>query len=192
MNNGKIACIGFHKTGTTSLTRALSALGYTVKAAHGPVKKEVNFKAPDARDQIARVLISTLEQADAIQDSPTCFFYRELDEHFGKIKFIHTYREPDDWYASLFNHVKNVSPLRRWMYGVNHLRRRGKVIDTYNRLNEEISDYFRGRDDYLFMQLSKGDGWSELVGFLGPEWLPPFPHKNSRRLKAGQPPQRPA
>jgi hypothetical protein len=33
--------------------------------------------------------------------------------------------------------------------------------------------------DFLELDLAKGQGWHELVTFLGPDMLPPFPHSNA-------------
>ena len=177
----KIFCIGFHKTGTSSLGRALRYLGYRVGHPPPRVKAEVDWSAPDIEAQIWTVLQAELEDCDALQDSPCAFFYEQFDRAYPGSKFILTIRDPDDWMASFKRHFGDRSnPLRRWMYGADGVMgNEARFIEVYMRRTAEAQHYFRDRpNDLLQLDLAAGDGWYELVTFLGKDLLPPFPRLN--------------
>ena len=55
-----------------------------------------------------------------------------------------------------------------------------RIKKMYADRNEEIMEFsLRNKKDLFIFDLSKGDGWEELCGFLGKE-IPavPFPHFN--------------
>jgi len=177
----KVFCIGFQKTGTSSLAKALKALGYTVGDAIKPLNREVNWRAPDPRPEIIEKVLSVAQGVDALQDSPSAFVFRELDAAFPKAKFILTVRETDVWLESYRRYFPDQNnSLRLWMYGVNGLSgNEARYREIYETQNAAIIDYFANRpDDFLIMDLNKGDGWLKLVNFLGDGALKPFPHVN--------------
>lgn len=181
----KIFCVGFQKTGTTSLTRALRDLGFSIGAAMRRIKMEVPADAADPTDQIHAIVREIVDAKDAIQDSPSPFLYEAFDRWYPGSKFILTVRDSESWlksYSSYFGDENNT--LRRWMYKVDSFRgNEAHYQRVYETQNEEIRAYFASRpDDLLVMDLTKGDGWLELVNFLGRDFLPPFPHAN----KGGQ------
>ena len=68
----KVFCIGFHKTGTKSLARALEILGYRVTGPNGTRDPRIAERAlPMALDIAARF--------DAFNDNPWPILFRELD-----------------------------------------------------------------------------------------------------------------
>ncbi|GAA3863061.1 sulfotransferase family protein [Celeribacter arenosi] len=182
----KICCVGFQKTGTTSLSSALMRLGYSVGQSWREVNAALDPHSEDAREVVAKTTIDILRDLDAIQDSPCAFLFEEFDREFPGSKFILTYRPVEDWLASydrFFEEANN--PLRTWMYGVETFV--GNE-DTYRKIyleqNEKIRTYFADRpEDFLELDLSKGDGWYELVNFLGPDFLPGFPRENAGRTQ---------
>ncbi|HIP22385.1 MAG TPA: hypothetical protein EYG79_02145 [Rhodobacteraceae bacterium] len=181
----KVFCIGFQKTGTSSLSKALQALGFTVGDAIKVLNRTVNWRAPDPRPEIIKKVLAVVEGVDALQDSPCAFIYRELDAAHPGSKFILTIRDTDDWlesYRRFFSDKNN--PLRRWMYGVERFSgHEATYRQIFEAQNAEIIEYFAGRpDDFLVMDLGKGDGWLKLVNFLGEGALKPFPHTNKGKL----------
>lgn len=182
----KVFCIGFHKTGTTSLELALKRLGYRVTGAFGT-------KDPDIADKVHEMAYAMVEQFDAFEDNPWPVLYRELDERFPGNKFILTRRPTENWIRSQVKDFANTeTPMRRWIYGEDAgcpLGNEKTYIERYERHNREVQDYFAGRpDDLLIIDLPNDDGWSRLCPFLGhPEPDEPFPHANkaswSRKLK---------
>ncbi|NOR62317.1 MAG: hypothetical protein GQ535_07490 [Rhodobacteraceae bacterium] len=177
----KVFCIGFQKTGTSSLAKALQGLGFTVGDAIRVLNREVNWRALDPRPEIVEKVLAVVENVDAIQDSPCAFVFRELDAAHPGAKFILTLRDTETWlesYRRFFPDQNN--PLRRWMFGVDGLSgNEAKYREVYNTQNASIIDYFADRpDDLLVMKLENGDGWLKLVNFLGEGALKPFPHAN--------------
>ena len=180
----KVFCIGFHKTGTTSLAVALRMLGYRVTGPNGTKDPEIADKVHTMADRLAH-------EYDAFQDNPWPVLYREMDEKWPGSKFILTRRSADAWIRS---QVKDFglreTPMRRWIYGVGCPEGNEEIfVARYERHNREVLQYFRQRpDDLLLLDLPRGDGWPELCGFLQCA-IPdaPFPHANraslSRKIK---------
>lgn len=94
----KVFCIGFNKTGTTSLEFVLKTLG---------------FRLPNLLEQLLRLvkqtgqgnfgpLVDFVSQYDAFQDNPFSqgILYAQVDALFPRSKFILTTRDPEDWYQS--------------------------------------------------------------------------------------------
>lgn len=181
----KVFCIGFHKTGTSSLAKALEELGYRVTGPNGV-----------RRPRIAKVALKLAEKLvpeyDAFQDNPWPIIYKEMDARYPGSKFILVVREPQSWLRSQVSYFgKKSSPMRQWIYGENAGCPEGNeeiYLARYNRHNAEVQEYFKDRpDDLLVMSLSSGDGWEKLCKFLGyPVPDRPFPHvnKGTRRAKA--------
>ena len=185
-NKNKIFVVGFQKTGTTSVDFALRALGLDVIEVYSSLNPILDPEAPDARSMICDHIVERMHHADAVQDSPCPFFFEEFDEAFPDAKFILTCRPVDSWltsYGSFFRD-KNL-PLRRFMYGVDEFRGHEDLYrKIYIEQNQKIRDHFAGRPDKLLeMNLANGDGWYELINFLGPDFLPPFPRKNIGKKK---------
>lgn len=178
MAGKKVFGIGFHKTGTTSLARALRVLGYRVAGPFGVHDEDIG------RTAAARA-IETAAEWDAVQDNPWPVLFRELDDAFPGSRFVLTVRETDRWLASVVRHFGgSTTPMREWIYGVGDPAGNEAVYrDRYERHNREVVDYFADRpDDLLVFRLADGDAWDELCGFLGvavPDH--PFPHANARQ-----------
>lgn len=185
--NRKICCIGFQKTGTSSLAAALERLGYSVGHAYEQINAVLDPLAPDADQMVERIALEVLARHDAIQDSPSAFCFKAFDAAYPGSKFILTVRPAEAWlasYARFFGGQNN--PLRRWMYKADRLEGfEAQHLAVYNRQIAAMRDYFRDRpQDFLEMDLSRGDGWAELVAFLGRDFLPPFPRENIGGVQA--------
>jgi hypothetical protein len=180
INKPKVFCIGFHKTGTTSMEKALKQLGYRVTGGNW-VKEE------GIGDVVLERALALVPKFDAFQDNPWPILYKELDRAFPGSKFILTMRPPEKWFASM---VKNFgtdrTPMREWIYGIGHPEGNEAIyIERYNRHNREVLEYFANRtQDFLLMDLAAGDGWEKLCPFLGvPVRGDPFPHANQAQSK---------
>lgn len=171
----KIFCIGFHKTGTTSLAQALNILGFSVTGPNGVNDPNI---AQNAQALIARLV----NQFDAFQDNPWPLFYKELASEFPDAKFILTYRDPEKWLSSQVRHFgKQETPMRKWIYGVGCPEGNERIyLQRYNKHNRDVATYFKKkRKPLLVMNLEKGDGWDKLCPFLGlPQPTASFPHAN--------------
>ncbi len=176
----KIFCIGFHKTGTTSLYAALSSLGLKVSGTIGH-----RWSAERLRREGAALCIRTARRFDAAEDMPWPTFFRELDDAYPDSKFILTVREPEAWFASIDRHFGDVdTEMHRFIYGPHKGRARddrAHWIATMSAHNAAVRAHFTGRSEQLLeMNLAKGDGWEMLAPFLGVDRPPaPFPVKNT-------------
>jgi hypothetical protein len=182
----KVFCIGFHKTGTTTLEVALKKLGYRVTGSFGT-------KDPDIASKVHEMAYTMAERFDAFEDNPWPILYRELDVRFPGSKFILTRRPAEAWIRSqVRDFATTETPMRRWIYGEGAGCPEGNesvYVERYERHNREVLEYFRDRpDDLLVMDIPDDAGWEKLCAFLG-HAVPdkPFPHANkaslSRKIK---------
>lgn len=170
--------MGFHKTGTSSLGRALELVGLRVAGPFQVRHRDIATRAlPEARRRLAKV--------DAVQDNPWPLLYRELDAEWPGSRFILTVRDTDRWLASVLGHFGGrTTPMREWVYGEGRGDPQGneeRYRERYEQHNREVREHFADRpDDLLVLDLGAGDGWAELGAFLGVE-VPDgsFPHVNS-------------
>ena len=173
----KVFCIGFHKTGTTSLGKALRILGYKVKGSFG-------VDDPDIAEKVHELFPPIVEQYDAFQDNPWPILYEELDAQYPNSKFILSVRDPDAWLKSQIKHFGiRETPMRKWIYGESAgcpVGNEETYLKRFNRHYAAVYEYFRERtDDLLIMDLANGDGWDQLCGFLGCDTpRKSFPHAN--------------
>lgn len=96
-DDAKVFGIGLSRTGTTSLNKALSLLGY--RSYHWRF-------SPDSR-------LLSLEDCyfcDAITDINASFMFEILAFTFPKAKFIYTTRTIDSWSSSISTHYRAPSP----------------------------------------------------------------------------------
>ena len=172
----KVFCIGFQKTGTTSLGKALEILGYNVCGPVGVTNPEIKDKA----------LIWALERVkyyDAFQDNPWPLLYKELDFLYPGSKFILTTRNPRSWIKSMYRYFGSYEAAAEvWIYdGVGTpVKNRHRFVKRFKEHNNEVRTYFKDRpNDFLEIDLGKGHGWKELCSFIE-ERIPdtPFPKSN--------------
>jgi len=181
----RIFGIGMHKTGTSSLHAALTALGFD--SAHW--KSGAWAKAIwQEMKQYGRS--RTLEKHYAVSDLPITNLYRQLDQSYPGSKFILTTRNEDKWLDSVEKH---------WSYEHNKYRAEWDIYPASNMLhtdlygrrtfdsevflarfrkhNSDVKDYFKSRpNDLLVMDLDDGAGWWDLCCFLDkPCPLTPYP-----------------
>jgi len=182
----KIICVGFQKTGTTSLKWALKALGYSVAGNRS------KLLLPILRNDWTKVL-GILKKYDAVEDNPWAIIYRQIDHMVPGCKFILTYRDPESWFRSVkryFRRRYSSAPMHEWIYGRDKgfiAIHKENTISIYNQHIRGIRAYFQDRpDDLLEIDITKGEKWETLCHFLGCD-IPeiPFPHKrdSSRKKK---------
>jgi len=179
-NRPKVFCIGFQKTGTTSLFAALTTLGYRTAAVVGR-----DLTAEELAAQGAQLCIDVARVFDAAQDMPWPIFFRELDAAYPGSKFILTVRDSASWFRSIEGHFgANPSELGAFVYGRDAAAPAGardRYIEVYEAHEAAVRAHFATRpDDLLIMDLAAGDGWEKLCAFLGVD-APgePFPIRNA-------------
>jgi hypothetical protein len=107
----KVFCIGFHKTGTTSMEQALRILGYRVT---GPD----HVHDPEIARTLHQVTAELSHRYDAFQDNPWPLVYKEMDALHPGSRFILTVRDEEKWYDSNRNHFRGkTTPMRELVYG---------------------------------------------------------------------------
>lgn len=174
--NQKVFCIGFHKTGTSSLGSALKILGYSVTGPNG-------VRDPNISSNVYAMAYELVERYDAFQDNPWPLLYRDLDKRYPGSKFILTLRQPEQWIRSQVRHFgTRETPMRRWIYGKGSPEGNEAIyLERFEAHNTEVLSYFRDRpNDLLVMDVTSFDGWPQLCSFLDVAIPPvPFPHANS-------------
>jgi hypothetical protein len=176
---GKVKCfgIGLNKTGTKTLGKALTTLGYRV----------ASFR-PDLMDALGEgryePALSVAKHFDGFEDWPWPLLYKELDRTFPGSQFILTTRlDASTWFESLCKHSKRVGPtsFRKIAYSyTNPWENPDHHIKIYNDHIENVTRYFSDRPHQLLtLCWERGDGWPELCRFLGrPIPQAAFPHEN--------------
>lgn len=174
----KVFGVGLNKTGTTTLGAMGRELGYTCTSW------DYDLLADLKRGDLSR-LFDVADRHDWFEDLPWPLAYRELDDRYPGSRFVLTVRKsPQAWLASTRRHSLLTAVRKRdhrtMVYGATYPHGNGRrYIDVYNRHNQQVRDYFAGRDDLLEMCFETGDGWPELCGFLGePVPAAPTPHAN--------------
>jgi hypothetical protein len=161
----KIFGIGYQRTGTTSLAAALNHLG--IKTRQFP--KEL---WDDLDDPI-------IDQFQGFTDDPVTLLWRKLDERWPDAKFVHTIRSDESWLKSIewlmttgqvkfkesFDAYGNTFNME--LFGTTEFEPE-LFLAKYRAYNEDVITYFADRpDDYLQIDVTKGEGFEKLCPFLG-------------------------
>ena len=175
----RIFGIGLNKTGTTSLHAALSLLGYDSLHWGGPaVRRIIEIALAQGEQPLARID----PRFDAFSDIlPLSQNFELLDKQYPGSRFILTVRPVEEWIESRRRHVET--------------NRRRRAAGSYNGVFLDVDEsawreewkqhvdraraYFRGRDNFLELDLTEKPEWRALCEFLGvPEPREPFPWVN--------------
>ena len=167
-SNHKIFCIGYWKTGTNSIWKALIILGYRagklIRLAKEPKEGWIEYLKES--------------KYDAFTDDPMSFIYKDLDKAFPNSKFILTIRDKKSFAKSYVNYFKGTA-FEKSPEEVD------EVLEKYDKHNKDVKDYFKDRSDQLLViNVIGGEGWEKLCPFLNkPTPNKDFPHKNKGRYK---------
>jgi hypothetical protein len=202
----KVFCIGANKTGTTSLERALTDMGYRLGDQAGG---ELLLRDWIKRD--FRRIIHLCSTADAFQDVPFSlpYTYQAVDQAFPGSRFVLSVRRSgEEWYQSLVRfHTRIVAKGRQptagdlkqfayrypgylWevqqhLFGIREGQEYNRriYIEQYERHNEDVRRYFRFRgDSLLVVDLASADAMLSLCRFLGVDHRgQTMPHINRSR-----------
>lgn len=192
MKKQKIFVIGSNKTGTTSLTKSFKTLGYNVCPEHLIFNPKSKYLIGFFNENYEE-LFKLVSIYDAFQDRPWNHidFYQKLDAQFPNSKFILTIRDTDNWVESYKRWSKKINLQQLWFYrevskvcyGIDDfLSDTSLMKKKYEERNLQIIDYFNNNDNFLIMDLEKGDGWEKLCHFTNDK-IPdiPFPHENKTK-----------
>ncbi|WP_430466453.1 sulfotransferase family protein [Winogradskyella ouciana] len=178
----KVFIIGFQKTGTTSLEHALQHMGYRVYGGDKNLMKFTDIK------ELQNYIKTTLKHWDAVQDMPWPLFYKELYNVFPEAKFILTKRNTDEWIRSVVRYFASIRfPLHRKIYNVPCAEGyEQRYIEVYEKNNKEILEFFKGKPNFLVLEIGKNFNYQTLCEFLEIEEVPSgsFPHgRNNKKRK---------
>lgn len=159
---GPVFGIGFGKTATTSLYKALTWLGY----------RSCHWRSDTFSDETRQLIeagsplpFEAYTNVASVMDS-----YAMLDRTFPSAVFILTVRDLADWLASMTRHVtynrglndSAVRPRHTWV-DVDPVGWRSQRILHH----EAVFRYFKDRPDKLLvLDIPAGDGWPSLCRFL--------------------------
>lgn len=180
----KVFCIGFHKTGTTSLGRALEILGYRNSHGAGVLRQRLgNQRFMDHLSQNKlEPFFDYTKEYDSFNDNPWYLIYSQLLERFPEARYILSIRDDDKWLKSaqrFFGHSQN--PIRQYIYGQDMINGNEELyLKRYQRHNSEVQKLFFDKgNDLLVVDIDENEKWKKLCSFL--DCTVPntqFPHEN--------------
>jgi len=194
----KVFNIGFHKTGTTSLSQFMHDLNY--KSLHSVAMSmnllQLGLQGGSGEDTgkpgnfetliDKNILNNVVQKFDFFSDNPWPLIYKLLDKTYPNSKFILTLRNNDSWINSLVKHSgTKKTRMRQLIYGYgspeNHITEYRK---TYIRHNKKVQQYFQNKGNLLIIDIAEDNKVlaDKILGFLGLEIQNfVFPTRNKRQ-----------
>jgi hypothetical protein len=183
----KVFCIGLSRTGTTSITMALSRIGW--HTYHSLVRL-ARYPSADEFHGEARVVRRWADAFDAFTDIPPTTVYQELADLYPDSLFILTSRDPEAWANSMVSFIETMRPMTlnmpnlpvrdlfRCTYGEWEENTVEDWKQTYIHYESNVLDFFRDKPGRLLqLNITDGEGWKEIAAFLRVEPPDePFPH----------------
>ena len=181
----KVFGIGFQRTGTSSLRRALNIVGITTLEKYG------NWYLTKIHDGLEFDPSINYMFFRGFADSPIPLYYKELHSMFPDAKFVLTIRNTERWLRSVEKLFETkslwsgtvdsdkINAFHRRVYGMSSFEER-RFKKVYERHNQEVLKYFSTNPDQLLvLNIEKDDKWDKLCNFLEVE-IPPqkYPHVN--------------
>ncbi len=188
-----VFCIGFNKTGTTSLTTLLNKVGYKV----GPqLQGELLIKDYAINNFKPIIKFVKKSKCNAFQDIPFSLpdTYKYLSKNFPESKFILTVRDSEDvWYNSLTRFHSSMFGLENrlpteddllnsehvykgWMWDVykylfgtpkDDLYNKDILCEKYLNHNQQVIDFFKNKPNkLLIVNLNEKNVVSKICSFL--------------------------
>ncbi|WP_299106678.1 sulfotransferase [uncultured Winogradskyella sp.] len=164
----KIFCIGYNKTGTTTLGKSLKMLGYKHSSFDRKIYRKYYLKSKYNK------IIDYTSKFESFDDLP---WLKEdmipvLDKAFPGSKFIYLTREEHAWKKSFY----------KWTY-----KTKGAYPDVeegweaYKKHEAFVLDYFKAhpKDQFIVLDVKDKTGFEKLALFLGKTPIQAnFPHFN--------------
>lgn len=177
MDTAKVMCVGFQRTGTTSLGGALELLGLRVCGA-------VGTWMPDIARRASGLVVRLTPDYDAFEDNPWPLLFGDLDAAWPDARFVLTLRSSSAWLASMRRYFTGPpSPMQEWLYGSGGVPASDDrcLLEVYARHNEAVVAHFsERRGKLLVLDVDRGLCWEPLCRFLGlPQPDVPFPRLNA-------------
>jgi hypothetical protein len=197
----KIFCIGFNKTGTTSLQDLLHSEGLN-SGDQQIFEYNLNSYRFGNYSTFTKMIKNDFWGTNLFQDVPFSLpnFYKELYKEFPNAYYILTIRnDSEEWYNSLINwHLKLFKQIhkpyesfyvhRGWVmnlltdcYGTPKHDPYNKEIltEVYNKHNQEVREFFKNKHNFIELNLNKESDTTRLSKFLNLNFTNKnFPHSN--------------
>lgn len=185
----KIFCIGYNKTGTTSLSKIFENNNFLV-APQQPFEYNLESFFYGNYSTYINMIKNDYYDCNLFQDVPFSLpnFYKELDAEFKNSKFILTIRDSEEvWYNSLINFYKKIfinfnqpKKIDGYVYKGILFKILTEVygapktnpydIDilkkSYLKHNEDVREYFKNRNNLLVVNLKDVNLIDNLEKFL--------------------------
>jgi hypothetical protein len=179
-NTKKIFIVGFHKTGTSSIGKALQILGFTVCGSLKEAHNYGNIEKKEFKNYILDKAKLNLNKFDSFQDTPWFLMYKELYYMYPNAYFILTTRNTKDWIKSVQKHFeKNRYYFHEIIYGsYDSILCQTAYINIYEEHNKAVKHFFVENKNFISLDV-KDFNWTNLCEFLNetkPVWK--FPHTN--------------
>lgn len=184
----KIFCIGFNKTGTTSLSDFFQKNNFAV-APQKPFECNLESYFYNNYSTFTKMIDSDYYQYSFFQDIPFSlpFFYKELDSTYRDAKFILTIRDSEhEWYNSIINFYKKI------FWNFNNPSKIGYIyeglifkiltkaygapkVNPYDEVSlknaylshiQDVTEYFYNRNNLLVINLKEKNVVSRIESFL--------------------------
>lgn len=194
-NKVKVINIGLSRTGTSSLTTALTQMGLSTY--------HFCWRLSNYQGEKATLNPYWLEKFDAHTDIPAIPVYKEIFAKYPESKFIYTCRSPDGFATSMQRLIQKHSFFLQgfpWykrvlkdVYGRNYDQyTHEEWKQVYEKHEAEVLAFFREHPDRLLIldlkDIKEGKGFEKLSEFLGIQ-APPnsYPKENELNLSFKQP-----
>lgn len=160
--NKKIIYLGFHKCGTTSFSHFFGEHGMRVIHNTIQVCDSIGLARHPGRNERlhdlinAKTLHSFIENYDVLTDNPFPLLYEHFDKSSIDALFVLGTRPTDEWLSSMQRYFGNRMPaLGQAIYATdeNPCSKPENFQKTYEKHNADVREYFRGRPDFLEIQL---------------------------------------
>jgi len=167
----KVFCIGFMKTGTTTLGKSFEMLGYRNSSYNYTVYRDYYLK-----DKMDKVLDYTARY-ESFDDLPWSLesVIPIMDEKFPQSKFVYLQRDETSWKKSLEN----------WSYYQTNTKKDLKrYLSNFRNHKAFVHSYFKDRssEEFLTLDVQDGNGFKKLADFLGKNTdKNAFPHFNKSK-----------
>jgi Sulfotransferase domain/Sulfotransferase family len=180
VNSTRVFCLGFQKTGTTSVDWVLQDMGYQVSKAYK--QPDIAFSQMLQKGDLSEIR-HVAKLFDAFQDIPWFLYYKEFDKWYPGSKFILTIRESTSWWNSFLRYFRTeYYSLFEYVYGFeNPIGHKEALIKRFEQHNREVLEYFKDRpDDLLVVDVSEEKALEKITNFLGrSSSYEKMPHKNA-------------
>ena len=180
VNSTKVFCLGFQKTGTTSVDWVLQDMGYQVSKAYK--QQDIAFSEMLKQGDLSEIK-QVAKLFDAFQDIPWFLYYKEFDKWYPGSKFILTIRESESWWNSFLRYFRTERyPLFEYVYGFeNPIDHKEALVKRFEQHNSEVLEYFIDRpDDLLVLDVGEEKALEKISNYLGKSSsYEKMPHKNA-------------